>query len=251
MELKSYSSLSATQLAEIEQFINSNNFNSGISFLENDMNFYENFPCFYMLYEEKELVATLSVFIPDAASCEIYFHMADDLVSSSCDLFQLIYSELKYYLDKFHLYNQYIIMENGTTDAGSLQTHFNLNFSHSEYLMQYNISHIWNNIPDSLDYEIGDNDTCLTLDTFLGDDYVGSCQVETSGDYALIHDVEVAMAYRGFGYGRETLYHTVNHLKENGYSKILLHVNSANTIAFTMYSHHGFNIKQQLDYWRL
>ena len=117
--------------------------------------------------------------------------------------------------------------------------------------MQYDTSYVWNNAPDSLYYQLGESDGCITLNTFFNEDYVGICQVEISGDYALIHDVEIEKRFRGLGYGTETLYHTVSYLKENGYNKILLHVNSANTIAFTMYSHHGFNIKQQLDYWML
>ncbi len=251
MELKKYSFLSHIQQKEIEQFINNNSFNKGISFLENDMNFYEDFPCFYMLYEQNYLISFLSVFIPDSASCEIYFHISDNQQTSCSEIFQYIYTDLESLLDKYQLFNKYIIFENNTTNINSLQSCFNLSFSHSECLMQYDNSYTWTNMCTCLDYEFNEDDAVISLNTFLEDDYVGSCQIEISGDYALIHDVEVKKKYRGLGYGSETLYHTINHLTNNNYKKILLHVNSANTIAFTMYSHHGFIINQQLDYWKI
>ncbi len=251
MKIIKSSMLTEAQINEIEAFIINTKFNNGISFLENDMNYYEDFPCFFMLYDKGLLIAFLSVFIPDSASCEIYFHISDRMHNSLNQIYKIIYSELQPILNEYEIFNSYILFDDQTSLTQSLQQCFYMTFSHSECLMQYNQSYIWANIQSTLKSEITSQNDSLTINTFCGDNYIGSCQAEISGDYALIHDVEINKNFRGLGYGTETLYHTIKHLTKNGYNNILLHVNSANTIAFTMYSHHGFNIKQQIDYWKI
>lgn len=243
--------LTDTQLNEIEAFINSNSFNNTISFLENDMNYFEDFPCFFMAYDHQTLIGFLSVFIPDSASCEIYYHISDTNKHLALEIFNAIYHELSPLLDKYQLYNKYILFDGKTNNFRILNNIDNACFSHSECLMQYDLNHIWKNKPDKLEFDIEETEDTLIINTFLQDEFIGSSDVDISDDYALIHNVKVIKDYRGLGYGTETIYHTIKHLKDNNYSKILLHVNSANTIAFTMYSHHGFNIIQQIDYWKI
>lgn len=251
MEFKKYNSLTEDILVSVENFIKNNSFNNGISFLENDMNFYDDIPCFFMLYDLDELVAFMSIFIPDSASCELYFHLDDKKHSSAVEIFNLIYNEVKIYLDEYNLFNRYILFDNTTSMSKDLPIALQLTFSHSECLMQYELSYNFSLTDTFLDYEVEKDADGMAVYTFLDEAHIGSCQIEASGDYALIHDVEVTKKYRGFGHGKETLYHTINHLKKSGYNNILLHVNSANTIAFTTYSHHGFKIKQQIDYWKI
>lgn len=251
MNIKKYNSLTEDTLLYVENFIKNNSLNNGISFLENDINFYEDMPCFFMLYNKNELVAFMSVFIPDSASCELYFHMRENIESSATKIFTDIYNEVKKYLDEYQLFNRYLLFDNTVKLSLDLPDALSLTFSHSECLMQYELLYDFSLENILLEYEAEFDSEGVSIYSFLGDTHIGNCHIDTSGDYALIHDVEVFEKHRGFGYGKETLYHTINHLKKSGYKNILLHVNSANTIAYTMYSRHGFKIKQQIDYWKI
>ena len=247
MNIKNCNFLNNEEIMEIETFIQSNIFNHGISFLDNDMNYYEDFPCFSMLYDNEELIAFMSIFIPDSASCEIYLHISDKIDHSASEIYNKMYTNIKPMLEEYQLYNQYLLFDRFT----SMDIDRNINFSHSECLMEYSQKHSFNIENPKLQCIVENCDESITFNTYLDNILVGTCLVEVSNNYALIHDVEVKSAHRGFGYGTETLYHTVNYLKEKGYTQILLHVNSANTIAFTMYSHHGFNIIEQIDYYKI
>ncbi len=250
--IKNYPTLSEDNICIIENFIQNNTFNCGISFTENSMNFYEDFPCFFMLYEQDILIGLASIFIPDSTSCEIYFHLSNSCIHHMCDIFKELYCKLEDLFYEYDLYNQYIIFEKSTTNVTAENINdLMLTFSHSECLMQYDISYNLKDISYILSHKVDISSTRLIVNTFLYNAPVGTCEVEIEGDYALIHDVEVQESYRGHGYGRETLFYTLKYLINHDFKKILLHVNSANTIAFTMYSHYGFNIIKQLDYYKL
>lgn len=249
MKIKKFSVLSAALSNKIQDFISTNTFNNSISFFENDYNYYEDFPSFYMLYDKNILIAFLSVFIPDATSCEIYFHFSDDKKAVAGELFSMLYSSLRNELESFSITERYILFDIAssadTIKFKNLQPHF----SHSEYLMCYDLEHKF--ILDEIRLTcnvISDNDTII-INTFKANEFIGKCEAEVSDTYAIIHDVEINENERGLGYGKELLYHTIEFLTDNEYKNILLHVNSANTIAYTMYSHYGFKIKEQIDYW--
>lgn len=248
MKLTKTNILTDIQLSDVETFLSTCSFNAEINFTENDINYYEDFPCFYIYTENDALSAFASCFIPDETLCEIYFHINNSECSMAKKIFNTFISDIKTQLKDFDIKDTYFLFDSHTkvpiyiTDI--------LSFSHSECLMQYDLSYA-SDINTNLSFFKTTGEDEITIETFLNDIPIGSCKIEVSSDYALIHNVFIKENYRSMGYGTETLLITLNTLKELNYKKIMLHVNNANTPAFAMYSHHGFFIKQQIDYWYL
>lgn len=250
MKIYKHNQINDKQYADISIFLKSNKFNNGISFLDNDMNYYEDFPCFFIAYKNTTIIAFMSVFIPDSASLEIYFHLSDEYINSFEKILLDFLGELSPILEEYELYNSYLIFDAVTGQTIDLSFIDN-NFSHSECLMQYDTDYSFEINTKKLTSTVEKSQDSVEIKTYYNKTHVGTCIVETSNNYALIHDVEIQASYRGLGYGTETLYYVIDYLKENNYTQILLHVNSANTIAFAMYSHHGFNIIEQIDYYKI
>lgn len=250
MNINKCNNLNPKKLNEITLFLENNKFNNGISFIENDMNFYEDFPCFFTAYEKDKLIAFMSVFIPDSASCEIYFHLSDEYLDNFNTTLNKVLDELYPLLDEYKISNKYIIFDANTSKIVHSAMTDSI-FSHSDCLMKYDLDFDFNIDKICLSPKIEKDNESICIKTYQNSKFIGTCVVETSDSYALIHDVEVKSNHRGLGFGTETLYHTLSYLKNNKYSQILLHVNSANTIAFTMYSHHGFKIIEQIDYYKI
>lgn len=250
MKMIKLNQLNDKQYEDISIFLQNNKFNNGISFLDNDMNYYEDFPCFFVLYENTTIIAFMSIFVPDSDSCEIYFHLSDERRDRFEKILCEFLIELTPILNDYDLYNSYLIFDANTgqnIDLSFIDNHF----SHSDCLMQYDTNQTFEIDDKKLSATVDILQDSVEIKTHFNKNHVGTCIVETSNTYALIHDVEIKSSYRGFGYGTETLYYAIKYLKENKYTQILLHVNSANTIAFTMYSHHGFNIIEQIDYYKI
>jgi len=238
-------------IQKANKFISSTTFNNGISFLDYDDNYFEDFTWLYFLYENNSLVSVLSIFLPDTTSCELYFHVCDCKKHKSRDYFSFMHTYVCEELNKFEINNRYLLWnscENTNFETFAIE---NIKYNHSECLMKFDLDYSisLNNIRSS--HIISETENGLLIKSFYKGQNIGVCNVELSGDYALIYGVEINSSMRGLGFGRETLLTTLNFLKENHYTDILLHVNSANTAAYALYSHHGFNIIQKIDYWKL
>ncbi len=250
MKIFTATTLSKNDRLKIENFLYNCDFNSEISFIENDMNYYEDFPCFYTVYESDNIIAFMSAFIPDTKTCEIYFHINPILVEKADKIISILLDKLQINLNAYNINEIYLLFDNRTSIPEYIKTISN--FSHSECLMQYIAS---NYMPYTFTNEISftqktsiDN---ISIDSLINNTIIGTCEIEYSDNYALIHDVFIKESYRGHGYGTQTLHNALNTIMNMNITNILLHVNSANTSAFAMYSHHGFVIKQQIYYFKI
>ena len=220
----------------------------GISFLEPEINYIREYPCFFMMYEGETLVSFASVFIPDEGTCEVY---ADTLPSvRGKGYFKRLLKMIKEKNKDFNIEKTYIVNDPTCVVGTRAMENIGAKLESSDYLMRYN-----NELkPEpkgilTLKVEKGeDNEKYISM---KDDVQIGHCYVEYTRNRAFINDFFISERYRGQGYGTETLLLLLEHLLKHGCEKILLHVNNANKAAHKMYYHHGFVHEEQLDYWRL
>ncbi len=218
----------------------------GISFLEQELNAIEEFPCFYMMYDGSRLVSYLSVFIPDETQCEIY---GGTLPSErGKGYFKRLLSEALTHIRKYGIERKLMVIEPGCKDMEEYLTKINAKFEDSDFLMSYDKS--VKPVPKkTLKMTHEKKENTEYYQTLLDGEKIGSCKVEFTRTQAVIYDFMVEEEYRTKGYGTETLLLILKHVLETDIDKILLHVNGANKAAHIMYSHHGFVEEQQIDYW--
>src|SRR3990167_4785920 len=80
---------------------------------------------------------------------------------------------------------------------------------------------------------------------------IGKAHIRRSDDtLSFLSDIAILPSFQGYGFGRELVAQAINEVLLQGGAKVVLDV-SANrqSKAFNLYSHHGFQITQQYDYW--
>lgn len=220
----------------------------GISFLEQETNYIEEYPCFFMMYEGATLVSFASVFIPDEGICEIYAATAPSARGKG--YFKRILEIIKEKNRNFGIEKAYIVNDPKCLVGTRVLPYLGATYESSDYLMRF--SNEYEVKPKHilrLAVEKEDSDDKFT--TFLGDKEIGQCCVNYSRDTAFIYGFFIEVNERGNGYGTEMLLLILEYLIEHGTGKILLHVNNANKAAHKMYYHHGFVHDEQIDYWKL
>lgn len=229
------------------QICSTNDNTRGNSFLEPEMNSISLFPCFYMLYNGNVLISFLSVFIPDETSCEIYGNTLPTYRGNG--YLQRLLSSSMNNLRNYGIKKIFLVNEPGCEAGVSfLNSCPHTSFSHSEYLMRYNMN--ITPIPLgtlTISYETESNTEIF--ESSLNGTPIGGCKVEHNRGVATIYEFEIEASHRGRGYGTETLILVLKRLIDSGCHKILLQVNGANKAAHAMYSHHGFVHEEQVDYW--
>ncbi len=220
----------------------------GISFLEQELNDVEEFPCFYLMYDGSRLVSYLSVFIPDNTQCEIY--SATLPTERGQGYFKCLLSEAMKHIRQFGITYRCVVKEPASKDMDDYLERLNATLVDEDYLLSYDMA-VKPEPKGILKLNYRKVGSTGIYEAYKGDKQVGSCQVEYAGQSAVIHDVEVEESERGQGYGTETLLLVLEHLMGEGVARIVLHVNGANEVAYNMYVGHGFLEEQRIEYWRL
>lgn len=220
----------------------------GILFMEQEMNAYPDFPCFFLLYDDMALISFLSIFIPNKQECEIYGYTLPAYRNKGCFL-KLLESAASV-LNTYGIHSIFFACEPKSISGKLTLNSINAQLKTSEYMMRYNNREL--SSPKRLlgmtRKNIGGYQVYVT---FLGQEQVGKCKVDCSGTNASIFDFKITKKRRGQGYGKETLLLILNSLINNQYKNILLHLTGDNKAAYHLYSGNGFDIIQQVDYWRL
>ena len=210
-------------------------------FLEADMNYYEEFPCFYFLYQDNKLSAFLSVFIPHEEECEIYAY-----TDPSCrhkGYFSKLLKKAHKNLKKYKIDITLLVSEN-------MDNSEYLNLYSSDYILTYDLTS--HPVPsDTLILKKSINQNVIIYETYKNKIMVGSSKCAPTGNAHMIYEFEILEAERGKGYGRETLLLIIKDLIGSGITDIVLHIYGNNIIAKNMYLNNGFKITRQIDYWRL
>ena len=220
----------------------------GISFLEQELNAIEEFPCFYMMYDGSRLVSYLSVFIPENSQCEIYSATLPE--ERGKDYFKRLLSEALTHIRKYGIEEKFIVSEPDSKDMGDYPEKIGAKHIDTDHLMSYDVN-VKPEPQKILKLVHRKVESTEIYETYRDDKKIGGCHVEFTRSQAVIHGFMIEEDERGKGYGTETLLLILKHLLKNDAPKILLHVNDANKAAHAMYSHHGFVSEQQIDYWKL
>lgn len=80
---------------------------------------------------------------------------------------------------------------------------------------------------------------------------LGKVRLENIDSMGGIYGLEILPLYRGKGYGRELLVHSIKELKESRVKAINLQVETANENALNLYKSCGFKKNYTMDYYRL
>lgn len=220
----------------------------GISFLEPEMNYIKEYPCFFLMYDGCSLVSFVSVFIPDEGVCEIYANTHPDFRGKG--YFARLLELVKEKNGDFHIGKVYIVNDPSCESGTKALETIGAVLESSDYLMRYN-NDIKPNPKKILDLQCEMDGVNEKYSGFLGGTQVGHCYVEHNRGTASVFGFWIEEKYRGNGYGTEMLLLLLEHLLLHGSSKILLHVNNANKAAHSMYFNHGFIHDEQIDYWRI
>lgn len=221
---------------------------NGISFLEQELNEIDEFPCFYLMYDGSRLVSYLSVFIPDETQCEIYGATLPE--ERGRGYFEKMLARAFVHIEKFGIERRVVVTEPGCKDMQESLEKLGARFEDTDYLMSYDtdIKPEPQHILKLTHEKTGNTEIYETYGKLLK---IGGCKVEYTRTQAVIYEFEIDKKRRGKGYGTETLLLVLEHMLESGATRILLHVNGANEAAHAMYSHHGFVQEEQIDYWLL
>lgn len=249
MDIFAINTLSSKQYYEARDLIAicaQNDGTRGVSFLEPELNEDNTFPAFYMMYDGSKLISFLSVFLADDTECEIYGYTLPDYRQKG--YFKKLYKEALRNLKAAGYKDIICVCEPECQSGKAVLEKMGFGIHRTEHLMSYDMSPI-NDIKGRLELDRDTEDDAEAFVTYIGDDVIGICNVEFTRSHAVIYGFHVYEEYRGNGYGSEMLLLVLKQLLKEGVTKILLHVNGANTVAHTMYSHHGFITEEQIDYW--
>lgn len=218
----------------------------GVAFLEPELNDDRTFPAFYMMYDDGKLISMLSVFLVDENECEIYGYTLPEYRGQG--YFKRLYKEAIKNIKAKKLNDIAYVCEPESKNGKAALKKLGLHVMRSEYLMSYDMKH--KEEPQGrLKLLSTSDDNTEVYKACLGDQIVGTCNVEFTRTHAVIYEFQIFEEFRGNGYGSEMLILILGELQGHNVSKILLHVNGANKVAHAMYSHHGFVSEEQIDYW--
>ncbi len=220
----------------------------GVSFFENELNYYQDFPCFCLAYDENILVAFLSVFVADADECELYANTHPKYRGRG--IFRSLYEKISKDLDEYGIFRVCFANE-PCCKAGTIALEkLGATFQSSEYLLSYNMN-LKPQPKGILSLQVVENEEKLLLESYRKNEKIGQVSVLIEKGVATIFGVEIIEKMRGRGYGVETLLLTICELQRRECCKIILHVSGSNEVAYRMYVNHGFVHVQQLDYWMI
>jgi len=245
--------------------------------LSSQMNFNPKLPCFFLLYENSELISFLSLFMPSKEEAEVIAFTHPEHRRKG--YFKALLSEAEEVIKEAEvpafLFNVETKSKSGNECMKSFSNAF---FSHTEYRMEYT-SHADENIEESQDISItlitdkkskeasyyadiskeewnGDEGQILSVvDSATRRGYlisdnnspIGVFNLETSEEL-LLCGLVVSKKFRNKGYGRRIIKEAK---RIAGNTPLYLEVDNSNPAALHLYESEGFKIIFQVDYYRL
>ena len=209
-------------------------------FLEEDMNFYENIPCYYYTLENNKLIGILSVFIPDEFSCEIYACTHPD--HRQAGVFSNLLITATETLSQTNINNIQIVCEPNSSGENWLLSN-DYNQCICECLMKYNSNHT---IKSHCNFIVKHNEDYTFFELSLNSESLGKCNIAYNNNCATIYDVQIYEEYQGNGYSKILIDMIIPFIKK---SSIVLHVTSSNIKALRAYISCGFDIIEELRFY--
>ncbi|ODA39879.1 GNAT family N-acetyltransferase [Desulfosporosinus sp. BG] len=282
MIIKSYSKLNKKTINEVlnlEKICQEHDMLKGSVFLDTSLNFDQSIKSTFLLYENRELISILSMFIPTQEEAEISAFTLPEYRRNG--YFKALLEKAVEELRKFDIQNILFVCEKQSISGKGVLTTLNAEYDHTEYSMRFNktryeykdmfrlslIPTHFKDLNQLIDismkifndgYEDSKSiiENCLQSETrelylaVLNDEIVGMSSINQERDEALIFGLGIVPEYRGKGYGKELLHLIIDRLWQTGKTELMLDVNSDNAHALELYKKSGFQIEVAFEYYR-
>ena len=246
----------------------------------NDMNYYVDMDCYYLLHENNKLIGALSVFAPMRDIVELSAYVLPKFRRQGG--FKMLVAAACWVLAAWDIRNVLFVHPANGAGGGRIAEKWALPLSHSEYLMRFDArrysmsadntgiavrqSHvgeleqvirlsgaIFDNTPEdarNIVEESFANEKYLCFNAYLNNKLIGLCNVGISGQELSVFGLGIAPEEQGRGYGRALLNAVIRTLLNEYSGKgITLEVDRSNARAFNLYTSSGFTIETQYDYY--
>lgn len=247
------------------------------AFLSNEINFDKKLQCFYLGYENKEIIAFLTTFMP--TSCEVEILAFTHPEHREKGYFKKLFQAAKENLSLVGI-NRILLVVEPKSKSGIkvLKTFKDAEFVRSEYRMSYKGSkvlidyenmqyvelnnynkEIFSNITQEAFSDLEENsnfiDAVISSENRKGyivykdEISIGVFDFNYEEGDAFLYGVAILTPYRGKGFGKQLVrFALFEGLKKS--DKVVLDVDSENPIAFNLYKKCGFKIDFQVDYYK-
>ena len=244
------------------------------AWLSNEINFDKEFPCFYLGYAGKELVAFLTIFIPTSQEAEIVAFTHPEHCRKG--YFKKLYHRAVINLQKIGISRMIVAVEPKSKNGVQALNCFAHEWIRSEYRMIYqgaapseNLStisfiivtesnkHIFSAILEEAFNDIDDNENFVDaviknpdrkgFIAYLADEPMGVFSLNLEDGNAFLYGVGILFQFRGKGLGKYLVYEAIR-CGLYCSSAIVLDVDSGNPPAKKLYSSCGFSTTFQVDY---
>ncbi|WP_097027181.1 GNAT family N-acetyltransferase [Clostridium peptidivorans] len=246
------------------------------AFLSNEINFDKTMPCFYMGYENDELIAFLTTFMPTSYEAEI--SAVTHTEHRKKGYFKKLFQAAKETLLLAGINKILLVIEPKSKSGVEVIKNFNgCNLERSEYRMSHNGSKTLSEYVELNFFEVNNQNkevfTQIMLNTFPDLEEssnfidtvissesrrgyiaykeeipVGAFNFNYEEGSSFLYGVGIAASYRGKGFGKQLVgFALTEGLKKS--DKVVLDVDSENPIAFNLYKKCGFRIDFQVDYY--
>jgi ribosomal protein S18 acetylase RimI-like enzyme len=246
------------------------------AFLSNELNFNKDLPCFFLGYENSELIAFLSAFIPMENEAEVvaFTHPAHRKLGHFTALLNKAVEMLK----KAGIHKILFLLEPCSRSGESvLKKYSDIKWERTEYQLVHsgNIPVLSNTLKlqsvnmENIElcikltdkifnkpHEKNDNFVLNAINSpdreifiaFKENEPVGTFNLHYLNDTTFIYGFGIAPEYQGKGYGKQLLNHALN-VGFTKSKKVTLDVDSDNPPAYKLYINSGFVIDFQVDYY--
>ena len=250
------------------------------AFLSNELNFDRTVPCFYLGYEEEELVAFLNTFFPEREEAEIFAVTHPDYRRRGC--FTALLREARDVLKGAGVTSFLLMAEPNGKAAAEVRRRYPVHLERSEYRMELRreergtakeeeqeiclIPASEANKADCIQIqqaafdELGEETAHFVQNAIDAPDRL-LCLAETGGraigtfslhlqpEGAFLYGVGILPAEQHKGWGKKLMGLICGEAFRRA-GRILLDVDSGNPAAYSLYLHCGFRVTFQVDYFR-
>ena len=286
MFIKGYVSLGEKVLNEVlnlERICNDYDNLLGSMFLDPSLNFNHCINSVFLLYENRELISMLSMFIPTQQEAEITGYTLPKYRGNG--YFKALLAKAVEELKKFDVPEILFVCETQSNSGKKVIAALKAEYEHTEYSMRldqggdnrtgsahtYHLSLLRPEPEDfgkvietsirtfAEPYEEAKSriENCFESETreqylaVLDNIPIGLGSTNQDDEVGTIFGYGIVPEYRGKGYGEELLRLIVDRLWQKGKTEIVLDVNSENAQALALYKKFGFKLEVAYEYYRL